>query len=85
MLRFGEKKFWCVSMVTGKKLKNMEYVYSVVGAVVMRARHQHLDIRFNDGTERFRCMSSFVQGITNELVIKAPHIGVVFEPGTKRV
>eukprot|EP01095_Lingulamoeba_sp_RSL-Kostka_P016532 TRINITY_DN812_c1_g1_i1.p1 TRINITY_DN812_c1_g1~~TRINITY_DN812_c1_g1_i1.p1 ORF type:complete len:586 (+),score=150.04 TRINITY_DN812_c1_g1_i1:31-1758(+) len=65
-----------------------DYEYKSVSAIYIRARHQHLDIHFvNPNQERFRCMSSFLQGITNELFLRCnkikKDISVVFEPFTK--
>ncbi len=60
----------------------------------MRARHQHMDIRFKNGLERFRLMSSYLQVITNEIVLRLQEsqgdtpqpatIKVQFEPGVKQ-
>lgn len=60
----------------------------------MRARHQHMDIRFKGGLDRFRLMSSYLQVITNEIVLRLQEsqgevqqpvaIKVQFEPGVKQ-
>jgi hypothetical protein len=67
--------------------------YLDIEAVVMRARHQHMDIRFKNGLDRFRLMSSYLQVITNEIVLRLNEsraeteqpttIKVQFEPGVK--
>lgn len=85
LLRFGDKKFICVN-TSGTKMKQYVYSYVQVSSIIMRARHQHIDIRFHDGTERFRCCTSFVQAVVNEIVLrtKPGQVTVVHEPGTKQ-
>lgn len=90
LLRFHTMGFACVDTVTGKPL-NPAYTwpYADVHSMVMRARHEHCDIKFtlSSGKERFRLMSSYLQLIVNELMLRKPEgseIHVLFEPGVKR-
>lgn len=58
--------------------------YDTVANVVMRARHLHVDIRFTAASiPRLRFMSSHLQSITNELVLRtaAGQVLIAFEPG----
>ncbi|KYQ96754.1 GRAM domain-containing protein [Tieghemostelium lacteum] len=73
-----------------KKVKpNQTFTFDQIDILQVRARPQHLDIRFKDQKlGRFRLASSFIQNIVNEIVLrsngkygKAPK--VVFEPGLK--
>eukprot|EP01095_Lingulamoeba_sp_RSL-Kostka_P012982 TRINITY_DN5255_c0_g2_i2.p1 TRINITY_DN5255_c0_g2~~TRINITY_DN5255_c0_g2_i2.p1 ORF type:complete len:519 (-),score=177.15 TRINITY_DN5255_c0_g2_i2:184-1740(-) len=86
VLRFADDNLYCVDLIAGKKIKPYIYDYDKIRSIVIRARHQHLDIRFNDNKDRFRCMSSFVQGITNEVILRtrSSQVSVIFEPGTKQ-
>jgi len=56
--------------------------YDQVKQIVLRARHQHLDIWFTNET-RVRLMSAHIQAITNELCLRHPekNVPVEFEPG----
>ena len=85
LLRFGDKRFVCVN-ADGVEVKQYCYGYVQVASIIMRARHQHVDIRFHDGTDRFRCCTSFVQAVVNEIVLrtKPGQVTVVHEPGTKQ-
>jgi len=85
LLRFGDHRFHCVD-TSHTKVKNYDYSYDQVSCIIMRARHQHVDIRFHDGTERFRCCTSFVQAVVNEIVLrtKPGQVVVIHEPGTKK-
>ena len=85
LLRFGNKRFLCVNS-DGAEVKQYCYSYVQVASIIMRARHQHVDIRFHDGTERFRCCTSFVQAVVNDIVLrtKTCQVTVVHEPGTKQ-
>lgn len=67
-------------------MRDYKYSYDSVGAVVIRCRPQHIDIRFHDGTERFRCMTSYVQAVANEMVLRcgASRVSVIFEPHARR-
>eukprot|EP00013_Stygamoeba_regulata_P007825 CAMPEP_0177678028 /NCGR_PEP_ID=MMETSP0447-20121125/28769_1 /TAXON_ID=0 /ORGANISM="Stygamoeba regulata, Strain BSH-02190019" /LENGTH=547 /DNA_ID=CAMNT_0019186961 /DNA_START=102 /DNA_END=1746 /DNA_ORIENTATION=- len=72
----------------GNKVKGLSWSYDMVDEVVLRARPQHVDVRFKDKTPRFRMMSAHVQAIVNELVIRARALGetpkVLFEPNAKQ-
>lgn len=90
LLRFHSLGFACVDVSTGKPL-NPAYTwpYADVQQLALRARHEHLDIKFtlSSNKERFRLMSSYVQLIVNELMIRKPEandVQVIFEPGVKR-
>jgi len=77
--------FECVDPETDE-LINRKYIfdYANIAEIVMRARHEHMDIKFHDGTDRFRLMSSYLQILTNELYIRCnAEIVITFEPGAK--
>ncbi|EAL73248.1 GRAM domain-containing protein [Dictyostelium discoideum AX4] len=65
------------------------YTFDSVEYLVIRARPQHMDVRFfNNKYPRFRMASSYIQNVVNEIVLrsngkygKAPQ--VIFEPGIK--
>lgn len=44
-----------------------------------------ITISFHNGIDRFRCCTSFVQAVVNEIVLrtKQGQVSVVFEPGVK--
>jgi hypothetical protein len=71
----------------GNKIKGFSWSYDMVGEVVLRARPQHVDVRFKDKTPRFRMMTAHVQAVVNEIVIRARALSltlkVVFEPNAK--
>lgn len=86
LLRLFKDSFQCIDPNTGKCLQqDYAWNYDFIDCVVMRARHEHMDIRFHPPRDRFRLMSSYLQVITNELVLRAPKdkIKVVFEPGVR--
>lgn len=85
LMRFGDRRIICVDE-TLKEMKDYEYTYDQIGAIVLRARHQHADIKFHDGTERFRCCTSFVQAVVNEVILrtKPNQVTVLFEPNVKQ-
>lgn len=71
--------------------KNQSYAYSAIAELVMRARHEHMDVRFKEGkgtVKRLRFMSSYLQVITNQLFARAKKVGndppVVFEPNVRK-
>ena len=90
LLRFHSLGFACVDTVTGKPLNpSYTWPYADVQQLVLRARHEHLDVKFtlSSAKERFRLMSSYIQLIVNEIIIRKPEandISVVFEPGVKQ-
>jgi len=88
VLVFEENNFSCVDPDTDRLLsEGMVYTYESVDKIVMRARHEHMDIRFNNGKPRFRLMSSYLQIITNELVLRCKddqEIQVLFEPTSEK-
>lgn len=45
ILRFGNKRFVAVKL-DGTEVKEYNYHYEDVQAMYLRARHQHVDIRF---------------------------------------
>jgi len=68
--------------------KNTSYKYAQIEQVVMRARHEHMDLRFK-GTgpikdRRLRLMSSYLQVLTNQFWVRSKKLGnepaVIFEP-----
>lgn len=86
LLRLFKDNFQCIDPTTGRVLQNdYAWNYDFIDCVVMRARHEHMDIRFHPPRDRFRCMSSYLQVITNELVLRGPKdkIKVIFEPGVR--
>ena len=69
----------------GKPLnKLLCWPYSKVEQIVMRARPLHIDVRFSGDLPRFRMLTAYCQGITNELFLRSVVVGhepeVVFEP-----
>ena len=68
-------------------MKEFTWKYTDIQEVVMRTRHEHVDIRFNPPLERFRLMSSYNQLLVNELVLRGKEhshvVPVSFELGTK--
>ena len=73
LLRLFSDWFTCIDINSGKPLQP-EYVWSYndVESVVMRSRPEHADIRFKPPRNRFRLMSSYLQAMTNELVLRTP-------------
>jgi len=92
VLRFGDKKMFCTELPKYKEgrtetmriIRDYVYYYTQVSSVVLRVRPLHVDIRFNDSTPRFRCMTSFPQMIVNELVLRNSNVVVFFEHGVKQ-
>lgn len=93
VLRFGDTHFVAVDCEDPAlpQLRTYKYNYPDVCSVVLRARPYHLDIRFHGEQPRFRCMSSYVQMIANELFLRtrdarsssSKGCDVVFEPGVR--
>jgi len=55
-----------------------QYKYTDIAMLVMRARPEHCDIRFNS-KKRFRLMSSYLQIITNEIILRAKDLKIEIE------
>jgi len=73
LLRLFKDCFICVDISTGKVLlPEYGWAYNSVDAIVMRSRPEHCDIRFKGPKERFRLMTSYLQILTNELVLRTP-------------
>eukprot|EP01125_Pyxidicula_operculata_P005468 TRINITY_DN193_c2_g1_i1.p1 TRINITY_DN193_c2_g1~~TRINITY_DN193_c2_g1_i1.p1 ORF type:complete len:447 (-),score=101.68 TRINITY_DN193_c2_g1_i1:243-1583(-) len=88
VLVLDSESFRCVNPDTDKLVeKNSEYKYADIETVVMRARHEHMDIRFS-GKSRLRLMSAYLQIITNQLYSRCKNIKkdiiVDFEPGVTK-
>eukprot|EP00339_Tiarina_fusa_P029983 CAMPEP_0117028154 /NCGR_PEP_ID=MMETSP0472-20121206/20495_1 /TAXON_ID=693140 ORGANISM="Tiarina fusus, Strain LIS" /NCGR_SAMPLE_ID=MMETSP0472 /ASSEMBLY_ACC=CAM_ASM_000603 /LENGTH=360 /DNA_ID=CAMNT_0004735561 /DNA_START=493 /DNA_END=1575 /DNA_ORIENTATION=+ len=85
LFRFGEKRFRCVNSER-QEIKKYSYIYGQVYQIIVRARHQHLDIKFKDSQDRFRCCTSFMQAVVNELFLrtKPGQILLIHEPETRR-
>lgn len=66
--RLDEKVIWC---------------YQTVHSIVMRARPLHLDVHFRDNSSRFRMLTSHIQIVTNELVLRCGNPTVLFEPNAR--
>lgn len=70
--------------------KNQTYKYTAIEQLVMRARHEHMDVRFKQTNQvkRLRFMSSYLQVITNQIWSRAKKQGaeppVVFEPNVRK-
>lgn len=45
LLRFGDKRFHCVDGER-KEIKKYNYSYTEVYQIVIRARHQHVDMKY---------------------------------------
>ena len=89
LLIFKEKMFVCADAANKSKLvdKGAQWEYSDVKMVLLRARHQHLDIWFKTGGKerRIRMMTAHVQWITNEMALRVgPELEVQWEPGAKK-
>jgi len=81
--------FSCLSPVNGKLIdKNTQWKYDQIEMLIMRARHEHMDVRFKGSgppkERRLRMMSSYLQVLTNQLWSRATKAGnnikVEFEP-----
>jgi len=89
LLCLGEDGFTCVDPVTDQLLApEYTYSYSHISAIVLRARPEHADIKFDNCTppkERFRLMCSYLQILTNEIMsrTKPNQVKVIFEPGSR--
>eukprot|EP01114_Cavostelium_apophysatum_P015389 TRINITY_DN4178_c0_g1_i1.p1 TRINITY_DN4178_c0_g1~~TRINITY_DN4178_c0_g1_i1.p1 ORF type:complete len:482 (+),score=140.25 TRINITY_DN4178_c0_g1_i1:93-1538(+) len=82
-LRLFEDRFMCAD-ANKKPKEGLIWPYDKIDQLVLRARHQHLDIRFKDKS-RFRLCTSDIQAVVNELFLrsKSGQVSVVFEPGTR--
>eukprot|EP01100_Stratorugosa_tubuloviscum_P006112 TRINITY_DN2650_c3_g1_i1.p1 TRINITY_DN2650_c3_g1~~TRINITY_DN2650_c3_g1_i1.p1 ORF type:complete len:498 (+),score=222.53 TRINITY_DN2650_c3_g1_i1:130-1623(+) len=83
LLRFSENEFGCFTH-DNQLIKGCSWSYDFIEQLVMRSRPQHMDIRFKQNAPRFRLMSAFLQGITNELVLRCPDAKIAFEPNSKK-
>eukprot|EP01128_Nolandella_sp_AFSM9_P011730 TRINITY_DN8659_c0_g1_i1.p1 TRINITY_DN8659_c0_g1~~TRINITY_DN8659_c0_g1_i1.p1 ORF type:complete len:574 (-),score=121.68 TRINITY_DN8659_c0_g1_i1:37-1605(-) len=89
ILSFGGNGVSCLNPETEDLLLPQHfYKYSDISAIVLRARHEHCDLRFFPDTkmDRFRMMSSYLQIIVNEFILRTPkgQIQVIFEPGAHK-
>jgi hypothetical protein len=86
LLQLQEDCFVCINAITKRAERGLSWRYEHVLMVIMRARPLHMDIRFQEPTPRFRLMSSYLQAITNELVLRTGpnQAKVIFEPSVKR-
>jgi len=92
LLRFMNEKFMCVNLTTKQVEKDHTFNYNQIDQIVIRARPFHLDVRFHGKTPRFRLMSSYIQAIVNEFVLKSKsippgplgYLRIIFEPGIKK-
>eukprot|EP01125_Pyxidicula_operculata_P009253 TRINITY_DN3057_c0_g1_i1.p1 TRINITY_DN3057_c0_g1~~TRINITY_DN3057_c0_g1_i1.p1 ORF type:complete len:532 (+),score=145.78 TRINITY_DN3057_c0_g1_i1:41-1636(+) len=87
VLCLGESGFTCVDPNTEELIRPFHtYSYDDIEKIVMRARAEHCDVRFkqSSGKDRFRMMSSYIQIITNEILLrtKEGQVQVQFEPGS---
>mmetsp|Transcript_11130 Transcript_11130/g.12250 ORF Transcript_11130/g.12250 Transcript_11130/m.12250 type:complete len:527 (+) Transcript_11130:41-1621(+) len=85
ILRFARDYFCCLNAETERLISTKDkWEYGEVTSAVLRARHEHLDIRFStQRCERLRMMSSYNQIIVNEIILrtKEKQVKVLFEPG----
>jgi hypothetical protein len=74
LLIFKEKVFVCAEAANKTKLVAVgaQWEYAEVKMVLLRARHQHLDVWFKSGgkEKRIRVMTAHVQWITNEFALR---------------
>ncbi len=89
LLIFKEKVFVCADAANKTKLvdKGAQWEYNEVKMILLRARHQHLDVWFKTGGKerRIRLMSAHVQWITNEMALRVgTELEVQWEPGAKK-
>eukprot|EP01120_Amphizonella_sp_Union-15-10_P002768 TRINITY_DN13061_c0_g1_i1.p1 TRINITY_DN13061_c0_g1~~TRINITY_DN13061_c0_g1_i1.p1 ORF type:complete len:461 (-),score=88.31 TRINITY_DN13061_c0_g1_i1:33-1415(-) len=86
LLRLSNNDFSILNPETDLLIvRDAKWKYEEVQGICLRARHEHMDIRFSH-RERLRFMSSYVQIITNELVLRTQEgqVAVEFEPGVKQ-
>ena len=88
-LVFKEKVFVCADAANPTKLvdKGAQWEYEEVKLVLLRARHQHMDVWFKTGgkDKRIRLMTAHVQWITNEFSLRCgSDLDVQWEPGAKK-
>eukprot|EP01127_Copromyxa_protea_P003062 TRINITY_DN12936_c0_g1_i1.p1 TRINITY_DN12936_c0_g1~~TRINITY_DN12936_c0_g1_i1.p1 ORF type:complete len:464 (-),score=81.25 TRINITY_DN12936_c0_g1_i1:40-1431(-) len=85
--------FKCVDPVSDKPIeKHAMYKLSSIDAVVIRARHEHLDFRFKGSgpvrDRRCRIMSSYLQALVNQIYVRCKRINhtinISFEPGVRK-
>eukprot|EP00009_Paramoeba_aestuarina_P001202 CAMPEP_0201506554 /NCGR_PEP_ID=MMETSP0161_2-20130828/473_1 /ASSEMBLY_ACC=CAM_ASM_000251 /TAXON_ID=180227 /ORGANISM="Neoparamoeba aestuarina, Strain SoJaBio B1-5/56/2" /LENGTH=395 /DNA_ID=CAMNT_0047900681 /DNA_START=489 /DNA_END=1676 /DNA_ORIENTATION=- len=95
---FFEKTHFCIKeKATKQPIPKHTWAYNQMKFLVVRARPFHLDVRFcntNNPTFRLRLMSSKIQAIVNELVLRAAEVRrekeerdivkVLFEPNGRR-
>jgi hypothetical protein len=82
--------FSCIDPRNGKLMdKNTQWKYDQIEQLIMRARHEHMDVRFKGSgppkERRLRLMSSYLQVLTNQLWARATKAGnasikIEFEP-----
>eukprot|EP01127_Copromyxa_protea_P002557 TRINITY_DN1245_c0_g1_i2.p1 TRINITY_DN1245_c0_g1~~TRINITY_DN1245_c0_g1_i2.p1 ORF type:complete len:455 (-),score=67.76 TRINITY_DN1245_c0_g1_i2:108-1472(-) len=91
ILALDEDSISCINPVTNSLIHpTFKYFFADIQSIWIRARPEHADIRFVEriNRPRFRFMSSYIQIITNELILRAKDIGtsldVVFEPGAQK-
>lgn len=84
ILRFSDEKFMCCDPVEKNPLKNCIWSLDKIESIVIRARHQHCDVRFKGKIPRFRFCSSYLQGIVSEFHLRSSDpIDIIFEGGTR--
>lgn len=88
VLALDEDSISCINPTNNELLHpTFKYFLADIESIWVRARPEHADIRFLERTNkpRFRFMSSYLQIITNELILRGKDsnatIDVVFEPG----
>jgi len=91
ILRFLEDKFMILDPQTKRTLQKCIWAFEKIECVVLRARPQHIDVRFGQSSERLRICTSNVQQIVNEFYLRYQQqstamrkLQVIFEPGTRK-
>eukprot|EP01125_Pyxidicula_operculata_P022262 TRINITY_DN899_c0_g1_i1.p1 TRINITY_DN899_c0_g1~~TRINITY_DN899_c0_g1_i1.p1 ORF type:complete len:1494 (+),score=277.61 TRINITY_DN899_c0_g1_i1:56-4537(+) len=100
LLVLEQESFKCIDPESDDLIdRGIEYRYEMIDSIVMRARHEHMDIRFVGHQEksknkqfRLRMMSSYLQIITTQLYLRSTaktravnrEIKVIFEQGIRK-
>eukprot|EP01103_Thecamoeba_quadrilineata_P011488 TRINITY_DN2755_c0_g1_i1.p1 TRINITY_DN2755_c0_g1~~TRINITY_DN2755_c0_g1_i1.p1 ORF type:complete len:497 (-),score=93.07 TRINITY_DN2755_c0_g1_i1:120-1610(-) len=84
LLRFSDESFYFASEDGTKPITGKEWKYGSFVGLVVNSRHLHAELRLA-GKVILRLVSSYLQAITNEVVLRTEpgQVTVVFEPHSK--
>lgn len=86
-MRFSDDAFFFLSEETQTPMPGKEWSYALVKDLVINSRHLHMELRLLGPKVKIiiRIISSYLQGITNELTLRTEEgqVAVVFEPQSK--